>query len=105
MFLALRPGDTVFMFRKGDLGYGKELQQFRIILSDYQVGIEYPPEKADGRGRPAKFEPSPDDDKYLRIMWKDQTFSQAYVLRAAAERTGVDVKRHQLIYRYGKRTD
>lgn len=105
LFLCLRNGDTLFMLKPGDLGYGKELQQLRKMLSDSDVAIEYPPVPPDGRGRPSKFDPSPEDDKYLRIMWKDQTFSQAYCLRAASERMGVDVKRHQMIYRYQKRTD
>ncbi|GLQ26153.1 hypothetical protein GCM10007927_09560 [Sulfitobacter pacificus] len=105
LFLCLRNGDTLFMLKPGDLGYGKELQQLRKILSDSDVTIEYPPKPVDGRGRPAKFAPTPEEDKLLRVMWKDQTYSQAYVLRKASEQNGVEVKRHQLIYRYGKRTD
>lgn len=105
LFARLRDSDTLFMLKPGDLGHGKELRQLRKTLADIGVTIEYPPEPADGRGRPAKFAPSEADDKYLRVMWKDQTFSQGYVLRVASERCGVDVKRHQMIYRYGKRTD
>ena len=105
LFLALQPGDTLFMFKPGELGHGKELTALRKILKDYNVTVEYPPQPEDGRGRPAKFNPSPEDDAYIRKLWKDQTFSVAYVLRVAGERTGVDVKRHQLIHRYGKRSE
>lgn len=103
LFLALEPGDTLFMFKPGDLGYGRELKALREILADNNVSIEYPPQPTDGRGRPAQFDPEPADDQYIRTMWKDQTFSQAYVLRVASERTGKEVKRHQLVYRYGDR--
>ena len=105
LFMCLRKGDTLFMFSKGELGHGAELPLLRKILSDYEVTIEYPAVAPDRRGRSKGFDPTPEDDKYLKIMWKDQTYSQAYCLRAASERTGTDVKRHQLIYRYGKRTD
>ena len=104
MFLALREGDVLFMFARGDLGFGRELRDLRERLDQMGVSIEYPPVAPDGRGRPAKFNPSPEDDAYIKIFWKDQRFSLAYCLRKASERTGVDVKRHQLIYRYGKRS-
>lgn len=103
LFLCLQPGDTLFMFKRGDLGHGKELSALRKILEDHRVKVEYAPEAPDRRGRPKKFDPSPENDKYIRTLWKDQTVSHSYVERVASERTGVSVKRHQLKHRYGTR--
>lgn len=103
LFLCLMPGDTLFMFKSGDLGHGKELTALRKILEDNRVKIEYAPEAPDGRGRPKKFDPTPDQDKYIKALWKDQTVSQGHVIAEASRKAGVQVKRHQLIYRYGNR--
>ena len=105
LFLCLQPGDVLFMFTKGELGYGKELQQLRKILADNGVTIEYPPIAPDVRGRPKKFNLSDADADYIRILWKDQTFSVAYCLRKASERSGADVKRHHMLYKFGNRND
>jgi hypothetical protein len=109
MFIFLEGGapgdDTLFLLSKGDLGYGKELKQLRDDLESLGVSVEYPPTPPDGRGRPAKFEPTPEVDALLRSMWKDpRHYSVALCLRTAVEKTGADVKRHQFIYRYGKRS-
>jgi len=103
LFVCLVPGDTLFMFSPGDLGYGQELSNLRKILEEKQVSIEYPPSPTGGRGRPKKFDPSPDQDRFIRALWKDQTVSQGFAIAEASRKMGQPVKRHQLIYRYGNR--
>lgn len=103
LFLCLQPGDTVFMLKRGDLGHGVELKNLRQMLTDNGITLEYAPDAPVTRGRPAVFEPSPEDDRYIRALWKDQTVSPGYVLRIAREKTDANVQRHHLIYRYGKR--
>lgn len=95
----------LFMFTKGELGYGKELQQLRKTLDAQGVSITYPPVKVESRGRKPKFNPTPEQITLFNRYWKDDKYSQAYCLRKISEEMGFNVPRHQAIYKLGNRYD
>lgn len=105
LFLKLDGGQwcELFLAAPGDLGRGAEVARLIYRLNALGVAIVHPDKPLKERGRPAKFNPDPEDDRRLRKLWKSAA-SPGYVLDKASEVTGSKVEKHQLIYRYGNRT-
>lgn len=100
-----KPGerDTLVLLSKGDLGRGHEVAKLLADLEAANVILEIiqaPPAKP--QGRPRKFAPSEDQAKRLEALWRS-SLPLSHVLVRAREITGQDVKRHQMIYRFGSR--
>ena len=87
--MGLRKGDTLVLLARGEL----------------TVDV-CPPEKDQPkpRGRPKKFDPTPEQDEEIRRLWADPVmYTRAYVIMRATEITGAPVDRNALYHRYGKR--
>ena len=105
MLDCLKPnaGDTLFLLAKGDLGRGHEIKKILADLDEANVTLEIaqaPPPKP--KGRPRKFDPTEDQAKRLSALWRS-SMPLSHVLVRAGEIVGAEVKRHQMIYRFGPR--
>lgn len=99
----LRDGDTLILLSKGDLGRGHEIAKLLADLEAVSVVlqiIQAPPAKP--QGRPRKFAPTDEQAKRLESLWRS-SLPLSHVLVRAQEITGQNVKRHQMIYRFGSR--
>lgn len=95
--------DTLVLLSKGDLGRGREVAKLMADLAAFNVVlqiIQAPPAKP--IGRPRKFQPDDDQARKLENLWRS-SLPLSHVLVRAREITGQDVKRHQMIYRFGNR--
>ena len=103
MHLGLVEGDTLVLLDVKDLG--RPYKPLVTAIEGQGVTIEaHDPVKAPNpRGAPLKFNPTPDQDKQIKAMWMDWAYEGSYVVRRASEIMGMEVKRHHLIHRYGKR--
>lgn len=105
MMDCLKPGagDTLFLLARGDLGRGHELAKLTADLADAGVTLDIaqaPPPKS--MGRPRKFDPTEEQAKRLSALWRS-SMPLSHVLVRAGEIVGAEVKRHQMIYRFGSR--
>jgi len=110
----IRERDTLILFKRGDLAQGDALRHFESALASMNVTvilIYLPASLALSQGgRPVGTadldDLTDDDDKAIKIMWKDPLiYTPKYCLKWASDKLGKPVKRYQLDYRYGKRND
>ena len=96
--------DTLFLLQRGDLGAGREITalmaEIEALNVTVQVSVVAP--QREGRGRPRTFDPTREQAIKLKRLWHS-TLPLHHVLQRASEITGADVKRHQMIYRFGSR--
>lgn len=103
----VRDGVTVVVLSESDLGRGAEIAQMRDQIAKagasirVESGTAADPKPA---GRPKLFDPTPDQDKQIKALYRDY-FTMSHVLSRASDIVGHEVKRHQLVHRYGKRWD
>lgn len=91
MWSACRPGDTIVMLAKGDLGRGGELLLLRSQIAERGVTIEVASIDAEPAGKPgAPTVFAPDDKQRARLkrMWTDGMYSRGYVLGQLLEMAG-----------------
>ena len=102
--LGARKGDTLVMLAASDLGRGREVQKVKDAVASLGVKIVTPdkPTKYNKPGRPRKLVPTPAQDRKIRALYRS-FLTMGHVLNRASEIMGYDVKRHQLLYRYGNR--
>lgn len=98
---AIHEGDEVHVVSEGDL----RPASLKNIIRERgaTLHVSPPPRESRPPGAPAKFNPTPEQSEQIRTLWLNPGYTLRYVLTRAAEILGHDVKRHQLIYRYGPR--
>lgn len=102
----MRAGDVVVLLAAGDLGQGTDLRAVRRRLKAAGVTVEVleAEKQRKQRGRPAKFNPTPDQDEQIRKLWyMDGIYMMKHVIQRAEEIYGKPVTRNQLDHRYGPR--
>lgn len=100
----LRGGDTLLLLSHNDLGGSSRAHaRLRKVIEAMGVEIEIiEPDKPPAKmGRPRKFETTQDQDEAIAAIWYDEAYTEAYKVRRASEIMGREIKRHQLIYRFG----
>ena len=103
----IRDGVTVVVLAESDLGRGAEIAHMRDQITKAGASIRVESgTTADPKpvGRPSLFDPTPDQDKRIKALYRDY-FTMGHVINRAEEIMGHKVKRYQLVHRYGKRWD
>lgn len=102
----IRAGDTLVMLAWSDLAHGAEAKPLRAKIKAMGVEIKVPdsPTRYNKPGRPAQFSPTPEQYEQIKTLYHGFT-SMRHVLHRASEIVGHEVKRHQLVHRYGRRWD
>ena len=96
--------DTLVLLQRRDIGGGQEIPRILQELADMNVTVEvidFVPEKK-RTGRPRVFDPTDEQAVKLERLWRS-VMPLNHILRRASEIAGFQVKRHQMIYRFGPR--
>lgn len=101
----VREGDTLCLRAQSDLGQGAAIKRHldRLAAMGVTVEIVSVPNAPKSKGRPKRFNPTPDDAQYLCDLWYSPA-ERAHVLERATERMGMDVKRDKLNHLCGPRS-
>lgn len=110
----LRRGDVVVVLAMSDLGAGKGLRNLLAEIEAKGATVEVAKplrteEKA--AGRPARWNPDPEQDERFRGLWADVSVDGAYIIDEACKLTGENANdpkvrervRQRLNRRYGAR--
>lgn len=107
MILSLDPdaGDVVVVLAKGDLGKGAEAAGIVSAIEAKGASVEvHKPEKMpETRGRPPNFNPTPEQDRKIKRLYKSYQVMSYVLMRATDIMEGFPVKAHHLKRRYGNR--
>lgn len=101
---SVRPGDIVRVLYLRDLGGSPVAdRKFKAMIEARGATVEEcrPVKRPAVMGRPAKFKPTPEQDKTIRAAWLDETRSLADRCQAVADIYGAKVARFSLYRRYG----
>jgi len=105
MLRDLRPGDVVRVLYLRDLGgspVADRVWRERVESAGATVEECRPVKPARPVGRPATFDPTPDQDQLIRAVWLDETRSLADRCQGVVDIYGAKVPRFSLYRRYGK---
>lgn len=97
----VRPGDEFFLLAEGELGSKHAAEA--ILSQGASIHVVPPPRERRPPGAPAKFTPTPEQDAAIKALWLNPGYTLRYVLDRAQDIMGGEVRRHQLIHRYGNR--
>lgn len=97
-------GDDIYIIALSDLGKGAEATHVRAALEAEGNRIHVLPQepKEDGRGRPAVFTPTPEQDKKIMALYRSMN-AMRYVLDRTEQIMGQRFEAHHLKRRYGNR--
>lgn len=97
-------GDDIYIIALSDLGKGAEVTHVKAALEAEGNRIHVLPQepKEDGRGRPAVFTPTPEQDKKIMALYRSMN-AMRYVLDRTEQIMGARYEAHHLKRRYGNR--
>lgn len=101
----IRDGDDFFVLAESDLGRGRDLAKQRRLLAERGIAVDVRETKrpAGKSGRPAKLDPTEEQDVALAAVWVEDLRPPAWKVRRASEIMGHEVRYDQLYYRYETR--
>ena len=97
---AMRPGDTVVLLDKRELG-----KKATDAVRTAGLSIDVCPLTTEPRrvGPPLKFNPTPEQEDAIRTLYLNPGYTLRYVLDRAEEIMGWRVSRNMLVRRFGNR--
>lgn len=101
---SLQAGDTLILLTLVDLGAPRERENLLTDIASRGATVTVTGTPARKRNRPIRFDPTPEQECEIAMLWHDPTVPGPYALRRAIEIAGPSATRNALNYRLGART-